>query len=254
MIDLQLELFGTCASLAADFLKAHEHRTGSQATKEFETWLKEEVFPALIARSEQALKTVVSLKAHHHQQYETLLEHILAIRQAVAAPTPIEVWNKLQEWDRQLLKYVFDRVRDDPLVNFSGSMLQNDLGRNGAELVAAARYLDEVGWLSFEPYSGEWFVSPRPTGIDLSWSVSDPQDHEDAMIRLTKALPEDGQATRLQKLASEARVPLGLTYFVICKWASEHLLKFDDNASPFEQGLIYNVSQSFIRSSRAHSD
>ena len=69
-----MELLSNALSLAATFLKHREERNESADAQAFRDWLQEVVFPELLGQSDQTLTTVVSLKAHQREQYETLLE------------------------------------------------------------------------------------------------------------------------------------------------------------------------------------
>lgn len=256
MIDpATLPLLGNLASLAADFLKAQSDRKDGQATRdeaaraaEFRAWLENDIFPQLLAHAEQTLRSVVSLKTTQHERYEELLEHVLAIRRAVADTTPIGEWSTLGELDQLLLTFVYQRTREEPRQGFDHSDLPSGLG--ATELAASATYLSEREWLKCIASARGWHFAPEAAGVLLAWAVNDPKEYREAVDRLKAALSAPNAMQRLGALAIVADVPLGLTYFAIKNWAQQSLLTFNEDTSPFEAALIYNVSESFRRSIR----
>jgi hypothetical protein len=243
-----LELMATGASLVADFLKLRQERGESIDAKAFQDWLKHEAFPQLLADSNQTLQSVISLKADHHERYDELLHHVLAIRRAVAGPTPADEWSALSELERGLLTHVYQQSRDDPLIHADEEELQVALQTDEATIAKCARYLSERGWLNYSEHSGGSSISPQPAGVILAWAMSAPREHQGAIDRLARSLPSDDEADHLGTLAETADVPLGLTYFVISFWAQQGHLTFDDDASPFDGGLVHHVRETFRRS------
>jgi hypothetical protein len=248
-----LELIATGASLVADFLKERQERGESIDAKAFRDWLEHQAFPRLLANSNQTLQSVISIKADHHERYNELLRHVLAIRRAVAEPTPADEWSTLSDLERGLLMLVYQKTRDDPFLHLDEEELQVALQADEAAIVKCKRYLSERGWLNYSEYSGGSSISPQPAGVILAWAVNEPGEYQEAIDRLSRNLPSDRQAECIGALAETSDVPIGLAYFVISHWAQQGHLTFEDNASPFDGGLVYNVQETFRRSMRSAS-
>jgi hypothetical protein len=250
MIDGQaLELLATGYSLVADFLKVRQERGESCDAAAFHEWLRSEAVPRLLEQSAQTFQTVVSMKATQTERYDELLAHVLAIRRALSGPTTADVWSQLSDLDQRLLRIVYEKAREEPFEHSDCTELTESLHQDSRSIAKSARYLSERGLLKLAEYSGGQSVAPQAEGVCLAWAIANPLEHSDGIRRLTAALPLDEATDRLETLAVQAQLPIGLVYFVVSEWAREGHMTFEDDATPWEGGLIYNVSESFLRSS-----
>lgn len=246
-----LELIATGTSLAADFLKLRLERGESCDSIAFQNWLKNEAFPQLLEQSDQTLRSLISLKASQHERYNELLDHVVAIRRAVVEPTAADEWSRFGDVDRGLLMHVYEKVRDDPLQHVDVEELETALQANEDVLVRSARYLSERCLVKLAEWSGSWSIAPQSAGVCLAWAAVHAQEYAAAIARVVEALPPPGDATRLCTLVADADVPAGLAYFLVCEWARQDRLSFEDDASPYDGALIHNVREVFLRSIRS---
>lgn len=240
-----LELTSTMATLAANFLtEVARNRSDGSATA-FHAWLENVAFPALRDNAEQTLATVISLKAVNTERYETLLGHVLAIRQAVGASCPQDRWHVLNTLDRQVLKQLYEAAHDDLDIDIDSGEIATDPVAELKEIERSARFLDEQGLLVNRKASSKWTIGPTPRGVWLAWAANAPTEFSQSVNRLKAAL-KAAEAIRLGELSAQAQVPLGLTTAQVYVWQEDGLINFADKYSPFEAGIV-QITEVFRR-------
>ncbi|OJY87931.1 MAG: hypothetical protein BGP25_06460 [Lysobacterales bacterium 63-13] len=248
MIDpYSFELTSTLLSLAATYLTGKESRGEALDAATFRDWLEHEAFPLLLKQADQTLASVISMKADQHEQLQELLNKVHLIYAAVVTPHPSVTIAKLQNLDRALMLYMFDRASDEgPFQHFESGDLESALGASSAKIISSVRWLEENGWIVVAEFSGGWSCSPTAAGLDFTWTATDPSAPE-AIERLRRALPDRTASERLETLANAAEIPIGLAYSKVKIWADQGLLIFEDSVWPPSEGLVHGVQESLRR-------
>jgi hypothetical protein len=130
-----LELVATLSALCAEYLKTREERHERVDADAFRQWLHDDVFPRLLEQSAQALESITGLKAAEKERFDTLLGHLLAIREMVAGTTTAEQWRALPKGDQTVLAGLFAMFLEDPDRCIDGAALAAHMARR------IARYL-----------------------------------------------------------------------------------------------------------------
>jgi len=68
------------APLVAQWLEHRDQNAERADAEAFRRWLEIEAFPLLLEQSDQALHSIIGLKADEKERYDTLLTHVVAIR------------------------------------------------------------------------------------------------------------------------------------------------------------------------------
>lgn len=238
MIEPQsMELASTLAGLVATYLTEVARQKGTHSSEGFQSWLERTAFPELRRTAEQTLTTVVSLKATDTERYNTLIDHLFAIRRAVGAERPGDEWQTLCPVDRAILTQLYEAAHNDSDVDLEPDAIAVDLSTSPEELVRSARYLSERGLLLLREYAGYWNVGPLPRGVLLAWAVLSPDDFHAATQRLKDTL-RTTDALRLRELSTKAQVPIGLTAMQVMAWSDQGLVQFADGYAPFDAGIV----------------
>ena len=212
----------------------------------------EKVLPQLLSQSEQAFTTLVSIKANQREQFDTVMEHLVAIRAAVAKPpTSADRWAALRPAGRDVLRLLFEKASANPFASIDAAALQELLGLNATDALNEVRRLHEQSLVKISEASGH-HLSVRPTSAGIVLLLASEEATTpglgDVIQRLKRALPTPPNSKRLAKFAKDAEVPIGLAHFALEQWANEGHVRYDGNAAPFEASLISHATLTFLES------
>ena len=243
MIEAVAPLF----ALFAEYLKTREDQAARIDADAFRQWLEREAFPRLLEQSEQALRSIVGLKADEKERYDILLEHVRAIRAAVVPNTAVETWRAMEPVDRAVLAAFFADFKEKPDAQFDESHLDH-IKHPSDQLRKSVRYLQEKSWVIEHAFSGAWFADLTDTGVLFAWEATDPTGYAASKQRLASCLPADGETSRIGALADAAEIPYPFAQALVSAWAEQGLIEFEDGYSPPHMGLVHTVSESLRRS------
>lgn len=204
--------------------------------------------PRLLEQSDQALRSIVGLKADEKERYDTLLTHVVAIRGVLDGDTVGAKWRKLKSIDRAVMGAFFNTFQAESDDQVDAGQLATVTGQPIDAVRASVRFLQEREWVIEHAYSGGGFAELSDAGVRFAWEATDPAGYSDAIERLTRCLPLDGESERIGAMAQRANVPYPFAQVLVTGWAEKGLVEFEDGYSPPEMGLVHSVTESFRRS------
>lgn len=239
------------ASFVGDFFTTRKSRTDAATAEEFREWLEREAFPRLLNQSDQAMTTLLSLKANQREQFDQIMGLLKQIRELVSGASPASVWGALEDPEQRILACLYEQAITEPDPNkqyVSDEELGRASGTAGATLSQHLRHLDEEGLVKIPKVTGVRSAGARPKGLLLAWAVIAPAEHQAALARLRDALPRQPQIKSFGDYVKQAEVPGRLAYAVLETWKAEGLLQFDDNAGITSRARIHRVAEKVFRS------
>jgi len=245
-----IEAIAPLFALFAEYLKTREDRDARIDADAFKQWLEQEAFPRLLAESSQTLQTLIGLKAAEKERFDTILEHLLALRAALAGPTVVDRWRKLQPADQAVLRALFEMFREHPNRSVEGAVLSTAVNQPSKTVRTTVSFLEEKEWVDYHGFTGAWAVDLTPAGTRFVWEVTDAAGYRNTRELLARHLLDNLDGERIGKLAQAADVPYQLALALVQEWVDQGLLRFEDNCSPPEAGLVHGVTETFRRSMR----
>jgi len=246
---MDIQLVSTLASLVATYLKEGADGKKSATANDFMAWMREVAFPQLTEGAETTFKTIVSIKAQQHEQYENLLEHVVAIRDAIEGPTERREWEKLDETDRAILRHLCALDERQPDIDVTIEDLAVALGMDKAQVHSSVRLLGEKDLVDLHELIGGCWVSASPESIRFMAAATD-ATYPDMLQRVLMALPTSNEVARMHTVCDASKVPPRIVEGLIKKWANERLLELDEGPQR-SHDTIYRVSESLRRSAHA---
>lgn len=237
------------ASFVADFFTARKSRADAATAEEFRQWLEREAFPRLLNQSDQAMTTLLSLKANQREQFDQIMGLLQQIRELISGASPASAWAALQEPEQLILTALYEQAVGEPSErSVSDEALERASDTTGPVLRQHLRHLHEEGLVKVREVTGARFVGAEPKGLLLAWAVIDPVEHQIALARLRDALPRHPAIRNFGNYVEQANVPQQLAYAVLEAWKADGLLKFDDNAGVRSHARIHGVVERMFRS------
>lgn len=210
----------TVIQLVVAFQQYRGDRKGKATDAEFEKWLREVAFRDILKAASGTLDAVISLKAHEQERYETLLQHMLAIRKLLEPDSVAEQWADFADADRDLMQQLYALCREDgdhfnPRITFTK-------GEDPPELIKqvkpSMKFLKERGLAQLAEGSRSISISFSLAGRLFAWEALDRSEFLSTRTETLRHMMDADYHVGVLELAQAVEAPFLLVQALIETW------------------------------------
>ena len=224
--------------LILDFLKERRHRRESEDFCEFKAWLYENI-ERLVSESEGLFDVIRKSQDVHEEKLNEILKKLDVIATDISGPSIDQLYSALDAGERTLLEQMFLLIVEEP-----GSNGQVDLNSYSPD----AQRLEELGLAQVHESSASYGASLTDAGAVLGWSLFDAETLTLFEEALETRLTDRSYTMRLGSLTDGLNISDSLALHYMRLLAHSGFLSLEDNTWPPSQALIWNATESFVRS------
>lgn len=241
-----LDIIAALAPLVIEYFKERRDASAAVKEEEFQDWLKTKVFPALLDSSAQALRTVVSMKAHNAEQFANLTRMVSDLHQSLLGTESDRLWSRSQPIDRALLQALYEDEIDGEGRGMSVAEMAEKCAVGSEAVERSGRFLAEHQLCRFRRGTGGASLAASPRGVMLVWEECDSSFLEQRRT-LQRYVAED-QRPRLNRVSEQTGLKVRLLhYWCLQQHQLGHLKYHQYDGGQFGYNVIMSVAESFKR-------